>query len=83
MLSKTLTTAIQLNPDDADVYCNRGEVWLHLQEWEKAKSDLITAKNMDYDIIDSFHNDYASVEDFKQKTGIQLPPDIAEMLTQQ
>ena len=74
---------IELNPDDADAYCNRGEAWLHLQEWELAKLDLMTAQNMRTDIIDSFHNDYASVEDFEQKTGIQLPPDIAEMLTQQ
>lgn len=72
---------IELNPDDADAYCNRGEAWLHLQEWEKAKSDLRTAINMETDIIASFHNDYASVEDFKEKTGIQLPPDIAVLLT--
>ena len=36
---------------------------------------------MGADIVDSFHNDYASVEDFEQKTGIQLPEDIAAMLT--
>ena len=72
---------IELNPDDAEVYCNRGEAWLHLQEWERAKSDLMTAINMGTDIIASFHNDYASVEDFKEKTGIQLPPDIAILLT--
>ena len=73
---------IELNPDDAKAYCNRGEAWLHLQEWEKAKLDLNTARNMGIDIIASFNNDYASVEDFEQKTGVQLPPDIAEMLTQ-
>ena len=72
---------IELNPDDADAYCSRGEALLHLQEWEKAKSDLTTAQNMGTDIIDSFHNDYASVEDFEQQTGIQLPEDIAAMLT--
>ena len=37
---------------------------------------------MGTDIIDSFRNGYESVEDFEQKTGIQLPEDIAEMLTQ-
>ncbi len=72
---------IELNPDDAEAYCNRGEAWLHLQEWEKAKSDLMIAQNMGTDIIDSFHNDYASVEDFEQKTGIQLPKDIFALLT--
>ena len=72
---------IELNPDDANAYCNRGEAWLHLQEWEKAKTNLMTAQNMGTDIIDSFHNDYASVEDFELKTGIQLPEDIARLLT--
>ena len=39
--------AIDLNPDFvATVYCNRGEAWLHLKEWEKATSDLTTAKDM-------------------------------------
>ena len=80
---KDFDKAIQLNPDGTEVYCNRGEARLHLQEWEKAKSDLTTAQNMGTDIIDSFHNDYASVEDFEQKTGIQLPKDVAAMLTQQ
>ena len=36
---------------------------------------------MGADIIAALHNDYASVEDFEQKTGIQLPEDIVEMLT--
>ena len=75
------TKAIELKPDDADAYNNRGEAWLHLQEWENAKSDLITAKDMGADIIDSFHNDYESVADFEQETGIQLPEDIAALLT--
>jgi hypothetical protein len=30
----------------------------------------------------SVHNVYESVEDFEQKTSIQLPEDIAAMLTQ-
>ncbi len=74
-------TAIKLKPNDAMAYYNRGEAWLHLQEWEKAKSDLTAAKDMGKDIINTFHNDYKSVEDFEQKTGIQLPADIAALLT--
>jgi hypothetical protein len=35
------------------------------------------------DIITSFHNDYQSVSDFEDKHGIQLPADIAAMLTPQ
>ena len=73
--------AIALNPDGAVAYYNRGGAWLHLTEWKKATSDLTTARNMGLDIINAFCNDYTSVEDFEQKTGIQLPEDIAEMLT--
>ncbi len=78
---KDFDMVIQLQPDSAGAYYNRGEVWLYLKEWEKAESDIITAKDMGADIIASFHNDYAGVEDFEQKTGIQLPPDIAALLT--
>ena len=79
---KDYNTAIQLQPDGADAYYNRGEAWLHRQEWKKAKSDLTTAKDMGTDIIAGFYNDYASIADFERKTDIQLPSDIAEMLTQ-
>ena len=72
---------IQLKPDLAEAYCNRGEAWLHLQKWGKAKLDLTTAKNLGVNIIASFHNDYASVEDFEQKHNVKLPEDIAAMLT--
>ena len=73
--------AIEIQPDDAELYSNRGEALLHLNEMEKAKADLITAKEMGVDIVASFRNDYESVADFEQKTGIQLPEDIAAMLT--
>jgi len=73
--------AIELKPDDAEAYCNRGEVWLHLEEWEKAKSDLITAKQKGVNIISSFRNDYPSIEDFKDRNGVELPEDIAVILT--
>lgn len=72
---------IQLEPGYMLAYNNRGLAFLHLQEWEKAKSDLRTAQNMGVDIIDLFHKVYASVTDFEQKTGIQLPADIAALLT--
>ena len=75
--------AIEIQSDDAQAYGNRGEVWLHLKDWEKAKVDLITAKEMGNDIVAAFCIDYDSVADFEQKTGIQLPEDIAEMLTPQ
>ena len=75
------TNMIQLNPENAVAYTNRGVMRLHLQEWEKAKTDLITAKNMGKDTTVVFNIFYPSITDFEQKTGIQLPEDIVEMLT--
>lgn len=74
--------AIELKPGYAEAYCNRGEAWLHMEEWKDAKSDMITAKKKGADIIASFQNVYNSVADFEQQMGVQLPEDIAEMLTQ-
>lgn len=61
-------------------FCNRGEAWLHLAEWEKARDDLINAKNEGVDIVDSFRNYYKDVADFEQRNDLKLPEDIAEML---
>ena len=76
------TKTIDLQPDLASAYHNRGVTRLHLQAWEEAKSDLTTARDMGMDIIASFQNDYESVSDFEGKHGIQLPVDIAAMLSQ-
>ena len=73
--------AINLNPDIDQAYYNRGECWLHLQEWEKTKEDLTIAQNMGIDIVDSFRNAYEDgVKEFEEKRGIVLPPDIARIL---
>ena len=74
-------TAVKLKRDYADVYYNRGEVWLHLGEWEKSKLDLTVAKAMGVNIINAFRNDYASVSDFEEKHSVKLPEDIGAMLT--
>ena len=74
--------SIDLDRKDASAYCNRGEAWLHRKEWQKAKADLTTAKDMGIDIGASFQNDYESVEDFETKNGVTLPKDIAALLQQ-
>ncbi len=45
------------------------------------KSDLIFAKTSGLDIITLFNEEYAGVSGFKWKMGIQLPADIAALLT--
>ena len=62
-------------------YNNRGLAFLHLQEWEKAKSDLTTARDMGVDIIALFRILYSNVANFEQEYGVKLPKDIAAMLT--
>ncbi len=79
---KDYTKAIELNPNRDITYYNRGVVRLHLQEWDKAKADLITAKEMGMDIIASFRNDYKNVETYEQRHRVKLPEDIALLLTQ-
>lgn len=74
---------IELKSDSggANRYCYRGFALLHKGEWDKAKADLTVAKNMGYNIIDSFQVEYENVADFEQKNGITVPADIAAMLT--
>lgn len=73
--------AIKLNPELDSPYYTRGVAWLHLQEWDKATADLNVVKNKGLDITALFHNEYGNIAIFEQKTGIQLPTDIAIMLT--
>ena len=74
---------IKLKPDFTIAYYSRGIAWLHLGKWDKAKSDLTTAKNMGADVISVFHHLYKSIADFEQKNGVKLPEDLAAMLTPQ
>lgn len=83
MIIENCDEAIRINPNDATLHYNRGLAWLHLQVWEKAKTDLTIAVNMEADIIALFHNTYENVPEFEQKNGVRLPADIAEMLTPQ
>ena len=62
-------TALSLDPDYAAVYCKRGIAWLYVREWEKAKTDLIAAKDRGMAIMQTFHEDYRNVVTFEQKNG--------------
>ena len=78
---KNFDKAIQLNPDYANAYCNRLGTWIYLREWEKVRTDLTAARDMKGNIIATLHDNFGSVAEFEEKTGIQLPEDIAELLT--
>ena len=74
------SSIVALSSGAGAVFDNRGECWLHLGEWNKAKKDLTIASEMGVNIINAFRNDYKNVADFEEKTGLTMPPDIAEML---
>ena len=57
-------------------------VWLQLQNWEAAETDLIAARDLGFNINTTFHDDYESIADFEQKNGVKVQEDIAAMLTQ-
>ena len=80
---KTVTAAIKLNPGFAEAYYIRGEAWLHLGEWEKAKLDLTVAVAVEVNVIEGFRNEYENVADFEVRNGVKLPADLAAMLTPQ
>ena len=79
---KDYTKAIELNSNRDVTYYNRGIVRLHLQEWEKAKTDLIAAKKKGMDIIAAFRDGYKNVEAYEKQHRVKLPKDIALLLTQ-
>ena len=72
---------IALKPDGVKAYYMRGVTWLLLKEWDKARSDLTTARNRGVDIAKSFSSTFGSVSNFEQQYHVQLLDDIAEMLT--
>lgn len=45
------THAIELKPDYADAFYKRGGSWLRINEWEKARSDLEIAREMQMKVI--------------------------------
>ena len=53
-----------------------------IEEWEKAKTDLITAKNKGADIVAAFRNDYKDVAAFERKHQVKLPQDIVALVRQ-
>ena len=72
--------AIRLRWNFPRAYCNRGEAWLHLKEWDKAEADLTYAADKGEDIANSFRQDYKSVSDFEKKNRCRMPEEIREML---
>ena len=77
---ESYTHALTLVADDEFCHYDRAEVFLRQGEWDSARADLVTARNLGADIADLFRNDYAGISDFEERNSLSLPLDIAEML---
>ena len=72
--------AIKLDPDAALAYGHCGVAWLYYEHWPKVKADWTVAAILRVDIRPLFYTRYESIAAFTQKTGIQLPTDVVDML---
>lgn len=72
--------AIKLDPNAGLAYGHAGVAYLHYQHWAKTKADWTVAAILRVDIRPLFYTRYGTIAAFAQKTGIQLPADIADML---
>ena len=53
---------------------------MHLKDWDRARSDLIEARDKGLDIVAEFYDGYKSIADFEEELDDRLPVDIAAML---
>ena len=72
--------ALSLRPNRA-AYVNRGVALLRLSEWDRARSDLLCARNMGADLVSIFRADQGGVDAFEKRHGLRLPQDIADMVS--
>ena len=73
--------AIESNPDYAEAYYNRGVVWSRLQQWENARLDLTVANIIGKNSINLFHPINRNIVNLEQPPDVNLPEDIAALLT--
>ena len=72
--------ALSPGADPAKAHFNRAIVWLRLSEWEKARTDLTAANDGGLDVAAIFIETYNDAGDFEDAFGVELPPDIADIL---
>ena len=74
--------ALRIRPSQV-AYANRGLALLRQSQWDKARSDLLCARNMGMDIVSLFRAGHGSVADFEETHDLELPQDIADMLSRE
>ena len=73
---------IALNPgsDPAKAHVDRAIACLRRSEWDKARADLTSASERGFDIAAAFIATFNDAGDFEDAFGVELPPDIADMV---
>lgn len=71
--------ALRIRPDKL-AYVNRGISLLRLAQWDKARSDLLSARNMGLDLESVFRGARGGVSAFEEEHNLKLPQDIADMV---
>ena len=74
--------AIELRPDDPKVYFNRALVWLVWQDYERAKSNLIAARDKGVDLVLAFFQSCGSSAANVRTKCDDFPEYIVEMVTE-
>ena len=62
-------------------YANRGFARLRKSQWARAKSDLLSSRNMGMNIVSAFRAACGDVAAFEKAQGLKLPPDIADLVS--
>ena len=73
--------AIKLNLKHVGARCNRVLCRLCLSDWAGVRSDLTVDVELRMEVAEIFQKVHESVDEFERKTGLQLPEDLAGMLT--
>ncbi len=75
------TQAIALEADFEGYYARRGVVQLCLRKWDQAKLDLVAAQELGMDVPEFFSAVHGSLDDFERMMSLQVPREIASLLT--
>ena len=78
--TKAHEAALSPGTDPAETHFNRAIAWLRLSEWEKARTDLTAASDKGLDVAAAFIETYNDAGDFEDAFGVELPPDIADII---
>ena len=72
--------ALSIRPEKL-TYANRGIAQLRFSEWDRARSDLLSARNMGLDLVSFFRDGHRDIDAFEERHNLKLPQDIVDLVT--